>query len=116
MTDSATIDPPKPRRKPAARNKNKVRRLPPWNVVLLDDDHHTYEYVIEMLGRVFGHPAGRALRMAAEVDTRGRVIVFTGHRELAELKQSQVTGFGADRRIAACKGPMSAVLEPAPSA
>ena len=107
----------KPRRRPKSRPKsrpsNRVRRLPPWNVVLVDDDQHTYEYVIDMLGRVFGHGPARALLMAVEVDTRGRAIVFTGHKELAELKLSQLAGFGADRRIAACKGGMTAVLEPA---
>lgn len=29
--------------------KNEVRRQPPYNVILLNDDDHTYRYVIEML-------------------------------------------------------------------
>jgi ATP-dependent Clp protease adaptor protein ClpS len=84
-----------------------------WHVVLLDDDEHTYAYVIEMLGAVFGHPAPKAYRMAVEVDKTGRVIVWTGAREVAEFKQERVHGFGADARIRTCKGSMSAVLEPA---
>jgi hypothetical protein len=32
-----------------------VRHAPRWHVVLLNDDDHTYEYVMEMLGAVFGH-------------------------------------------------------------
>lgn len=36
-----------------------VRLIPPYNVVLLDDNDHTYEYVIEMLRAVFGFtPSG----------------------------------------------------------
>lgn len=86
---------------------------PRWNVVLLDDDDHTYDYVLEMLAAVFGHSQPTAFRMAVEVDTTGRVIVWTAHRELAELKQQQIHAYGADARIARCKGSMSAILEPA---
>lgn len=87
--------------------------VPRWHVVLLDDDEHTYAYVVEMLGSVFGHARPKAFRMAEEVDASGRVIVWTGPRETAEFKQERVHGYGSDPRIAACKGSMSAVLEPA---
>jgi ATP-dependent Clp protease adaptor protein ClpS len=113
-TDTAVSTPsakPTPRRK--TRQKPKPRQLPLWNVVLLDDDDHTYDYVIDMLGRVFGHGIERCMLMAVEVDTTGRVIVFTGHRELAELKLQQIRTQGADFRIAHCSGAMTALLEPA---
>lgn len=87
--------------------------LLPWNVVLLDDDHHTYEYVILMLQRLFGHSLETAYAMAREVDSTGRVIVFTTHRERAELERDRIHAFGPDPRIAACKGSMSALIEPA---
>jgi ATP-dependent Clp protease adaptor protein ClpS len=103
---------PKKQSKPTPK-RPKRRPLKQWHVVLLDDDQHTYEYVILMLGRVCGHPILRAAKMAREVDTKGRSIVFTGHRELAELKLELIRGFGGDVRIATCKGSMSAVLEPA---
>jgi ATP-dependent Clp protease adaptor protein ClpS len=86
---------------------------PRWHVVLLDDDEHTYAYVVEMLGAVFGHSRSTAYRMAEEVDRTGRVIVWTGAREVAEFKQARVHAYGADARIPASKGAMSAVLEPA---
>ena len=35
-------------------------QLPPYNVVLLDDDDHSYAYVIEMLGDVFGYDVDKA--------------------------------------------------------
>lgn len=85
---------------------------PRWNVVLLDDDDHTYAYVVEMLGAVFGHSHATAYRMAVEVDTTGRVIVWTGPRETAEFKQERIHGYGADPRVRRCRGSMSAVLEP----
>ncbi|RMH25932.1 MAG: ATP-dependent Clp protease adaptor ClpS [Planctomycetota bacterium] len=84
-----------------------------WNVVLLDDDEHTYEYVIRMLHTLFGMPVERAFRLAEEVDARGRAVVLTTHKEHAELKRDQVHAFGKDALIASCAGSMSAVLEPA---
>lgn len=90
-----------------------VKLQPPYHVVLLDDQDHTYEYVIEMLGRLFGHSRERAFAMAREVDTSGRVIVFTGSLEEAEFKRDQIHAYGKDWRIPRCAGSMSAIVEPA---
>jgi ATP-dependent Clp protease adaptor protein ClpS len=90
-----------------------VVHVPLYHVVLLDDDDHTYDYVIEMLGAVFGHSIERAYQMACEVDANGRVIVDTTHLDRAELKRDQIHGFGADWRMPHCKGSMGAVIEPA---
>lgn len=87
--------------------------IPPWNVVLLDDDDHTYEYVIEMLRGVFGMTRERAYLHACEVDSSKRTIVLTTSREHAELKRDQVHAYGPDPRIPRCKGSMSAIIEPA---
>lgn len=83
-----------------------------WNVILLDDDDHSYEYVIRMLMELFGKPLELAYQMAREVDTTGRVICTTTHKELAELKQEQVHDYGKDGLIASCKGAMSSLIEP----
>ncbi len=90
-----------------------TRLLPQWHVVLLNDDDHTYEYVIEMLCGLFGHSLEVAYRMACEVDGAGRVIVDTTSRERAELKQEQIHAFGKDWRLPRCQGSMSAELEQA---
>jgi ATP-dependent Clp protease adaptor protein ClpS len=98
--------------KPQPGTKPKPGQLPLFNVVLLDDDHHTYDYVIDMLESIFAHPQPRAFRMAKTVDQAGRVIVCTTHKELAELKRDQILAYGCDFRIPACEGSMSAVIEP----
>ena len=99
--------------KKVEKTSTKVQKLPPFNVVLLDDDDHTYDYVVMMLRRVFGHPEPRGFQLARQVDSQGRAIVITTHRELAELKRDQVLAFGADPRIPACAGSMTAIIEPA---
>jgi ATP-dependent Clp protease adaptor protein ClpS len=96
--------------------EEKVKRQPPYNVILLNDDDHTYEYVIAMLQKLFGYPPEKGYQMAKEVDTSGRVIVLTTSREHAELKRDQIHAFGADPLLARCKGSMSAMIEPAPGA
>lgn len=90
-----------------------VVHLPRYHVILLDDNDHTYEYVIEMLMKLFGHSMAKAFQMACEVDARGRVVVETTTRERAELKRDQIHSYGPDWRIAHCQGSMSATVEPA---
>ena len=112
-TETIESLPADPKPKPATRPKPKRRNLPPFNVVLLDDNDHTYDYVIEMLGKVFGHNEGLAFKMAQEVDHTGRSIVCTTHREHAELKRDQIHGFGCDIRLSRSKTSMRAIIEPA---
>src|SRR5215470_18265690 len=93
---------------PKTRPEEQTRRQPPYNVVLLDDDDHTYEYVITMLQQLFGYPREKGYQMAREVDTTGRVIVLTTTREHAELKRDQIHAFGPDPFSARqCAGSMS---------
>lgn len=109
---TATLDPTAAQEPVAA--KPRPRKQPPYYVVLLDDDDHTYEYVIEMLGKLFGHGWGKAFLMAHEVDSTGRVIVDTTTLERAELKRDQIHAYGADWRLERSKGSMRASIEPAP--
>ena len=83
-----------------------------WSVHLLDDDDHSYEYVIDMLGDLFGYAPEKAFGLARLVDNHGRVIVKTaGHDDCLEA-QAKIHGYGADPRIGRCRGSMSAVIEP----
>src|SRR5690606_6018224 len=91
----------------------KPRQAPLYHVVLLDDDDHTYDYVVEMLMSLFNHDLEKAYEMACEVDATGRVIVETTTLERAELKRDQIHAYGKDWRIERCKGSMSAVIEQA---
>lgn len=86
---------------------------PAYNVVLLDDDDHTYDYVIEMLQKLFVFSLEQAYQHAVEVDTQGRTILLTCALPEAEFARDQVHAYGPDRRMPQCKGSMSAVIEPA---
>lgn len=84
---------------------------PPWHVILLDDEVHSFDYVIEMLQVIFGHARDLGKRMADEVNDCGRVIVATVHKELAELRQQQIEEYGPDPRVPECKVSMRATIE-----
>ena len=94
--------------------EQRTRVAPRWNVILMNDDDHTYPYVIGMLRRLFGMSETDARLRAKEVDRTGRVILLTTSREHAELKQEQIQAEGPDPLVARCAGPMSAIVEPAP--
>lgn len=98
---------------PRNSTSEKTRRQPPYNVILLDDDDHTYEYVILMLKDLFAFDESKSFKLAKCVDTSGRVILDTTTKERAEFKQEQIHAYGPDQRIARCRGSMSAVIEPA---
>jgi ATP-dependent Clp protease adaptor protein ClpS len=98
---------------PKRETKRQPKQLPPYHVVLMNDDDHTYEYVIQMLRAVFAYSEEKGYQLAKQVDDAGQAVVFTSHREYAELKREQIHSYGADFRISSCKGSMSAIIQPA---
>lgn len=86
---------------------------PPYHVILLNDDDHSFDYVIVMMKELFSHPVEKGFTIAQTVHEKGRAIVLTTTLEHAELKQDQIHAYGPDPGIPRCKGSMSAVLEPA---
>lgn len=98
---------------PDAETIDREALTPLYNVVLLDDDDHTYDYVIEMLQKIFVFSLDQAYRHAEEVDTCGRTVLITCELPQAEFARDQVQGYGPDWRLSRSKGSMSAVVEPA---
>ena len=93
----------------------RTRRQPPYNVIILNDEEHTFEYVIELLVKIFGHSSSIAETLTLRVHRTGRAIVLTTHKELAELKCEQVLSYGPDPRMSISKGPIGCYIEPAPA-
>jgi ATP-dependent Clp protease adaptor protein ClpS len=97
---------------PETKKETEDQLVPLYNVVLLDDDEHTYEYVVEMLQKLFAFSEGDAWNHAVEVDSTGRTIVLTCELPQAEFGKDQIHAYGADWRMPKSKGSMSAILEP----
>lgn len=109
-TAAETVVRPRPKRR--RKTKRKARRQPPYNVILWNDDDHTFGYVVEMMHELFGHPPEKGYQIAVDVDATGRAIVLTTTLEHAELKRDQIHAYGKDREIAGCAGSMWATIEP----
>ena len=86
---------------------------PLYHVILLNDDDHTYDYVIEMLAKIFGFSESKALSHAVEVDTNGTTILLTCELEKAEHKRDLIHSYGPDWRLPRSLGSMAAIVEPA---
>ena len=116
--DTAVLEPPKVKAKPAAPKadpRNKPKRLPPYAVIVENDDDHTYDYVVLGLCKVCGVSEERAFQLATQIDRQGQAAVWTGPLEVAELKRDQILGLGPDlfaRRPV--NYPLGVRLEPLP--
>lgn len=94
--------------------KEKVQHLPRWHVIILNDEEHSFEYVIDLLVRVFNHEMERAIELTLQIHNEGQAIVDTTSKERAQLKQEQVHAFGRDARMGdRSTGPLRCVIEPA---
>ena len=88
--------------------------VPPlYQVILLDDDDHSYDYVIEILTKIFDFTESKAYEHAVEVDSRGHTRLLTCSLEEAERKRDQVHAYAADWRLPRSLGSMAALIEPA---
>lgn len=101
--------------KSATDQSAKTRKQPPYNVIVLNDEEHTFEYVIELLTKLFSHSLLIAEKLTWQIHNSGRAIVLTTHKELAELKCEQVLDYGPDPRMSVSKGPLRCYIEPAPT-
>jgi ATP-dependent Clp protease adaptor protein ClpS len=93
------------------REETTTRRIPPYNVIIENDDHHTMDFVVDVLCEVLSCPVERAVQLMMEAHTSGRAVVWTGPREVAELKAEQIQTFTEPPF-----GPLGCTVEPAPGA
>jgi ATP-dependent Clp protease adaptor protein ClpS len=66
-----------------------------WLVIVLNDDHNTFDHVAQTLSRVIpGVSLDGGYRFADTIHTRGQAAVWTGPRETAELYWEQLQQAG----------------------
>lgn len=90
---TAVLEPPVTEKTP---DKTKPKKAKPWAVIVMNDDEHTFQYVMELFMKVFKYDTAKCFKLAEEIDLRGRAVVWSGSREVAELKRDQVKGGGKD--------------------
>lgn len=100
--------------KPKPQERSRTRQLPPHHVILENDDHHSFEFVMETLQKALGFDEQKAYLVTHEAHTSGRAVAWTGSKEVAELKVEQIRGFHEIRADGRKLGPLSCLVEPAP--
>jgi ATP-dependent Clp protease adaptor protein ClpS len=98
---------------PQEKEEVKTRRMPPYHVILENDDHHSFEFVVEVLRKALAYTEEKAFLLTHEAHTKGRAVVWTGSKEVAELKAEQLQSFHEIRPDGAKLGPLGVVIEPA---
>jgi len=67
----------------------------PWNVIVMNDNHNTFPGVALALSSTLpGVSYEKGLKLADTIHNNGRAVVWTGHKEPAELYWDQLRGFG----------------------
>ncbi|MFL5937530.1 MAG: ATP-dependent Clp protease adaptor ClpS [Gaiellaceae bacterium] len=67
----------------------------PWNVIVLNDNHNTFQGVAFALSStVPGVDYDKGLVIADRIHNSGRAVVWSGHKEPAELYWEKLRGFG----------------------
>jgi len=66
-----------------------------WRVIVLNDDHNTFDGVAHALSTVLpGLDFDAGMRLANRIHNRGQAIVWSGDREHAELYWEQLAAHG----------------------
>ena len=95
---AATAEPEAPEKKPKRQtkgtSKTKPRKtppkqLPPWKVLLHNDDKNTFDHVILSLVELTPLDFNKAALVTLEADESGVALVLVTHKERAELYVDQ---------------------------
>jgi ATP-dependent Clp protease adaptor protein ClpS len=67
----------------------------PWQVIVLNDDHNTFDGVARALSAVLpGVSFDRGMSFANRIHNNGRAVVWSGLKEPAELYWEQLKAYG----------------------
>src|SRR3970040_1545714 len=89
---------------PEIEDETRDQLQPLYHVILLNNDDHTYDYVVEMLQKIFGFSEAKAFSHAVEVDTKGTTILLACGLEEAEHKRDLIHPDGPDWRVSPSGG------------
>lgn len=76
--------------------ETRTKQLPPYAVVLHNDDYNSVFFVMQVLQKVFGYATERCFQIMIEAHETGRSVAWVGSREVAELKADQIHSCGGD--------------------
>lgn len=94
--------------------ETRTKLLPPYHVLIENDDDHSQQFVVQVLRKVFGFDESQAIQLMHHAEEAGEAVVWTGSKEVAEFKLDQLRTFHEkhwkdDRDL----GPVRGRIEPA---
>ena len=98
--------------RPRPETDTKPKLLPPYHVILENDDFHSMEFVVEVLRKVLGVQLEKAFDLMLKAHETGRAVIWTGPKEVAELKAEQITTL-REKKNGRDLGPLGCCIEPA---
>lgn len=90
------------------KTDERVEKMPPWKVLIVNDEVTTFEFVIWILVTLFHKPAEEAVRLTWEIHRSGAALVTVTSKERAELYVEQVASLARPRGF-----PLTATMEEA---
>ena len=96
---------------PDAETDTRTKQLPPYAVILHDDDFNDMAFVAGVLQKVFGYALVKCVTLMLEAHKTGRSVVWVGPLEVAEFKADQIHACGPDPHNAKAK-PLRVTVEP----
>lgn len=79
---------------PEVHEQRRVRRLPPFRVILHNDDVNTFDHVIRTILKLTELDEEEAATRALEAHETGASLLLVTHKERAELYVEQFATFG----------------------
>lgn len=98
---------------PKEKKQTQEQDIPLYQVVLFDDDEHSYQYVMEMMAVLFGMSEQDAYQVAYNVDYLGQDVVKTCPLEEALIARDRILNYGPDPRTERSSGSMKATIQEA---
>jgi ATP-dependent Clp protease adaptor protein ClpS len=83
-----------PVREPDVHTSDEVTPEGPWDVIVWDDPVNLMSYVVYVFRKVFGFTEPVARKLMLDVHRKGKALVATEPREMAELHVRQLHGHG----------------------
>jgi ATP-dependent Clp protease adaptor protein ClpS len=104
-TDTAVAEP---------TTESQTPLMPQYHIIIENDDVHTMHFVVVVLKTVFGHSFETCFELTYQAHTDGEAVVWTGSKEVAELKVDQVRTFHEKHATTGVSiGPVLCRMEPA---
>jgi ATP-dependent Clp protease adaptor protein ClpS len=80
----------------AVKERPKTAKPPMYKVIFHNDHYTTMEFVVEVLSRFFNKDRGEALHIMLAVHHKGRAVVGTYSRDIAETKAAQTIDYARE--------------------